>query len=302
MTTMNMHPERPAFYLDPEFWKLLLVGASIALSPVVHHVLMSKYSRPTVYLFGACLPTIPVMTYRAGLGPVHLLCTPLLVMASLVVCVSLTNLVNLCWRCVVDLFRRVVSFCVASVCHAILWVLMPVVNVIRRAISWFVSLLLAFRFWTMALIVAASVAFPPLGIVLMAGLFLWVGYQVARVIGNLVRGFIALIAAANARATAGVEALNAAACRKVQVAKDAVVVSSGRALSSIRSVLATMIWWAVSTLLWTLTLLLMMLALYLKTASMVHFLVDPSAETFAVALAIKVTVAIFKCLAGKWRG
>lgn len=312
---MNAYPERAACYLDPDFWKMLLVGASIALSPAVYQVLLSKYPRPTVYLFGACLPAIPVATYRAGLGPVHLLYTPLLVLASLVVCVSLTSLVKLCWRCVValvDLFRQVVSFCVASVCHAILRVLMyvvhvilrvlmSVVNVIRRAITWFVSLLLAFRFWTMALAVAASVVFPPLGMFLMEGILLWVVYQVARAIGKLVRGFIALIAAANARATAVVEAVNAAARRKVQDAKDAVVASSGRALSSIQSVLATLISWAVAILLWTLTLLLKMLALYLKTASMVHFLVDPSTETFAVALAIKVTVAIIKYLAGKWR-
>jgi hypothetical protein len=291
--TMNINPERAAVYLDPEFWKLLLVGASIALSPVVHHVLLSKYPRPTVYLFGACLPAIPVTTYRAGLGLVHLLYTPLLVLASLVVCVSLTNLVKLFCRCVaalVDLLRRVVLFCVASIYHAILRVLMSVFNVIRCVISWFVSLLLAFRFWTMVLVVAASVVFPPVGILLVTGIFLWAGCQVGRVLCYLVRGLIALIAA-----------VTCVASRTVQDANDKVVGFAWRALSLIQSALATLIWKAVSLLLSALSLLLSMLAFYLKTASMVHFLIDPSAETFALALAIKLTVAIIKHLARKWR-
>ena len=76
-TAMMMnHPESAAsFLLDPEFWKLLLAGLTMALSPVMHHLLLSKFSTSTVYLFMASLPIVPIVTYRANMGLVHLLYT-----------------------------------------------------------------------------------------------------------------------------------------------------------------------------------------------------------------------------------
>jgi hypothetical protein len=268
-----------AVWLDPEFWKLLLTFFTVALSPVLHHLLLTKFTTATVHLFTACLPFVPILTYRANLGVVHLLYTPLLVAAALALCASLTALV---YR-FVQFVHRCVTFvghfvwgCVEFVGRAIRHLVVSAFCSVGRAIVATGSLVMSFRFRLAAIGVVASLVFPPIAVALLAVFALWIVYLLVRGICFVVNGILAVVAAVGAHVGAVITSIKDAVVGKLHAAARSVK----RAMSALASLLGRIVSLVLRTLDFLITLLLV-----------AAFVTEPTVELLVGALAIKAFVA-----------
>jgi hypothetical protein len=278
MTCPDLLAAAPA-WLDPEFWKLLLTGYTVALSPVLHHVLLTKFTPATVHLFTACLPFVPVLTYRANLGIVHLLYTPLLMAAALAVCASLTALVyrfvQFVQWCVTSFFQFAWG-CLEVVGRAIRHLVVSVFCSAGHAIVATGSLVMSFRFRLAAIGVAASLVFPPMGVALLAVLALWIAYLLVRGICFVVGAILAVVAAVGAYVCAVLTSIKDAVVGKLHAAARSV----GRAMSALAFLLGRILSLVLRTLDFLITLLLI-----------AAFVAEPTVELLVGLLAIKAFMA-----------
>jgi hypothetical protein len=268
-----------AVWLDPEFWKLLLTFFTVALSPVLHHMLLTKFEPATVHLFTACLPFVPLVTYRANLGVVHLLYTPLLAAAALAVCASLTALGHLACQFVHRCVASAVHFvggCVEFVGRAIRHLVVSVFRSVGHAIVATGSVVSSFRFRLAAIGVAASLVFPPMGVALLAVVAVWIAYLLVRGICFVVNGILAVVAAVGAYVAAVVTDIKDAVVSKGHAAARSVE----RAMSALASLLGRILSLVLRTLDFLITLLLI-----------AAFVAEPTVELLVGALAIKALMA-----------
>lgn len=274
-----------AFLLNPEFWKLLLSGLTMVLSPFIHHALTSKFPPSTVNLFVACLPFVPILTYRANCGIVHLLYTPLLVAAALAMCVSLTALGNMVCQFVflgLDSVSRFVFFCLQTVFRTTRQIIVGLFCSVGRVLVAAQSIVVSFRFRSVAIGTAASIVFPPLAALLVAVVALWIVYLLVRGICFVVGRFLAVIGAMCTYVAAVVTTIKDAVVGNVQAA----VAVVGRIGSALASLLCRTVSLVVRTMdfLGTLVLVAVLLA-------------DPSAESLLGVVTLKLLMAIIVKLA-----
>jgi hypothetical protein len=268
-----------AVWLDPEFWKLLLTFFTVALSPVLHHLLLTKFTPATVHLFTACLPLVPVLTYRANLGIVHLLYTPLLMAAALAMCASLTALGRLACQFVHGCVASVVHFawgCVEFVGRAIRHLVVSVFCSVGRALVATGSLVMSFRFRLAAIGVAASLVFPPMGVALLAVVALWIAYLLVRGICFVLNGILAVVGAVCAYVGTVITTVKDAVVGKLHAMARVV----GRAMSALAFLLGRILSLVLRTLYFLITLLLI--------AAVVA---EPTVELLVGVLAIKALMA-----------